>query len=130
MRANSQRPDQHCVQPTGEQDLTTPRYVSQSISSITGRLTGNNGRHVECSDHSDVDDVTEHWDKENRRIMTPPGSSELRDSSSDSDFQAASSEEESDSNSVQVESEDGMDVVVESSDIGRSAPKRKMVNAL
>jgi hypothetical protein len=61
--------------------------------------------------------------------MTPPESSELRNSSSDSDFQAASSEEEGDSGSGQVESEDATGVVVESSNISRAAMKRSAVNA-
>jgi hypothetical protein len=86
---------------------------------------GNNGRHLE---NSDSDDVAKHWDKQNRRIMTPPESSELRNSSSDSDFQAASSEEEGDSGSGQVESEDAMGVVVGSSDISRAVTKRSAVN--
>jgi hypothetical protein len=90
--------------------------------------TSNNGRHVEYSEYSDSNDVTEHWDKDNRRIMTPPESSELRNSGSDSDFQATSSEEESDSGSVQEESEDATNVVVESSDIGHAATKRNAVN--
>ena len=128
VRASSQRPDLHCVQPTEEQDLTATGYVSGSLSSITEQLTtGNNGRHLE---NSDSNDTTNHWDKENHRIMTPPKSSELRDSSSDSDFEAASSDEESDlgseSESVQVESEDAMSVMVESSDIGRAATKRNL----
>jgi len=41
VQANSQRPDQHYIQRTEEQDLTAPGYVSESLSSesITGRLT-------------------------------------------------------------------------------------------
>ena len=86
---------------------------------------GNNGSHLESSDS---DDVTKHWDKENRRIMTPPESSELRNSSSDSDFQAANSKEEGDSGSGQVESEDAMSIVVESPDTSRAMAKRNAVN--
>ena len=39
VQENSQRPDQHCIQPTEGQDLTALGYVSWGLSSTTERLT-------------------------------------------------------------------------------------------
>jgi hypothetical protein len=131
VQENSQRPDQHCIQPTDGAGSNHTRvhflgpFIYYRVADQQLVTAGNNGSHLESSDS---DDVTKHWDKENHQIMTPLESSELCDSSSDLDFQAANSKEEGDSGSGQVESEDAMSVVVESPDTSHAMAKKNAVN--